>query len=101
MQPTNIEWVRLVDHAKEKCDTLGVEHSLIWGRIKNGHGFTYRDREEGGYNMYLADKDLVVAFDVRYDHRYLSKTAVVRTVFELTNPFTRFSTDRFEQIEEN
>lgn len=96
MTPEHLDWVEISDHASDGLSTEGVAESMAIGRIKNLHGFCYKDTEEGGYNLHCPDlDDLIFAYTVLYNPRYNSKTAVVKTVFRADNPGSRFSGERF------
>lgn len=102
MTPENLDSVQLTDHAREKLGELGVRDSWVIGRVNNGHGFFFRDSNQGNwhYDCYFPDRDLAAAIRVEWDTQRNEKVAVVLSVFSVRNHIARYhSGSRFEAVE--
>lgn len=100
LTPAHLDWVEIRRHAENALSSLPISRGEVIGRLKAEAGIIYRDAAEGkaDYNIYFSDKDIVLAFDVRYVSEHTSKTAIVRTAFRCRGPWNRFKQPRFEQF---
>lgn len=104
MTPEYVDHIHISGHAEDKSDELNIDESFIVGRLRNGHGFFFRDTEgeAGAYDFYMPDRNISMSVKVKLNFRGRGKTIRVATIFDITDDEALYRyhiDDRFEKFE--
>jgi hypothetical protein len=87
----DLGYIRLSEHAKEKLEGLdGVTEDLVVGRVDHCHGRLHYEFDNRGRKWELYDPEENVAIRLTTEPEMAHTSALVTTVFEVSNQHVRY-----------